>query len=124
MDKERKTELITTYGLKEGDTGSPEVQIAILTERITHLTEPQKVTDMNRVGGFPAHPVSYNIQNTDFHLPGDGTRWTVERRLRGRREFGLGPYRLPSEGRYPDRMPENGIHNNRRTTAIRRVFDL
>lgn len=42
MDKARKTELITTYGLKEGDTGSPEVQIAILTERINHLTEHLK----------------------------------------------------------------------------------
>ena len=38
MDKARKTELIATYGLHEGDTGSPEVQIAILTERINHLT--------------------------------------------------------------------------------------
>jgi len=42
MDKERKTELITTYGLKEKDTGSPEVQIALLTERINHLTEHLK----------------------------------------------------------------------------------
>ena len=38
MDKERKAELIATYGLHEGDTGSPEVQIALLTERINHLT--------------------------------------------------------------------------------------
>lgn len=36
---ERKAELIKEYGLKEGDTGSPEVQVAILTERITNLTE-------------------------------------------------------------------------------------
>lgn len=36
---ERKSELIKEYGLKEGDTGSPEVQVAILTERITNLTE-------------------------------------------------------------------------------------
>ena len=36
---ERKAELIKEFGLKEGDTGSPEVQIAILTERITNLTE-------------------------------------------------------------------------------------
>jgi small subunit ribosomal protein S15 len=43
MDKTKKTELITSYGLKEGDTGSPEVQIAILTERINHLTEHLKV---------------------------------------------------------------------------------
>jgi small subunit ribosomal protein S15 len=35
----RKAELITVYGAKAGDTGSPEVQIAILTERITNLTE-------------------------------------------------------------------------------------
>ncbi|MBO6061680.1 MAG: 30S ribosomal protein S15 [Clostridia bacterium] len=38
MDKERKNEIITTHALHEGDTGSPEVQIALLTERINHLT--------------------------------------------------------------------------------------
>ena len=36
---ERKEALIKEYATKEGDTGSPEVQIAILTERITNLTE-------------------------------------------------------------------------------------
>lgn len=36
---ERKSELIKEYGNKEGDTGSPEVQVAILTERIRNLTE-------------------------------------------------------------------------------------
>ena len=35
----RKTELIQEYATHEGDTGSPEVQIALLTERITDLTE-------------------------------------------------------------------------------------
>ncbi|EJW09439.1 SSU ribosomal protein S15p (S13e) [Rhodovulum sp. PH10] len=35
----RKAELITTFGSKAGDTGSPEVQIAILSERIANLTE-------------------------------------------------------------------------------------
>lgn len=35
----RKAELIKEYGTKAGDTGSPEVQVAILTERITNLTE-------------------------------------------------------------------------------------
>jgi small subunit ribosomal protein S15 len=35
---ERKTALINQYALKVGDTGSPEVQVAILTERITNLT--------------------------------------------------------------------------------------
>jgi small subunit ribosomal protein S15 len=36
---ERKQALISNYGTKDGDTGSPEVQVAILTERITNLTE-------------------------------------------------------------------------------------
>jgi small subunit ribosomal protein S15 len=36
---ERKEALIKEYATKEGDTGSPEVQVAILTERITNLTE-------------------------------------------------------------------------------------
>jgi len=36
---ERKAELVKEFGTKEGDTGSPEVQIAILTARITYLTE-------------------------------------------------------------------------------------
>lgn len=36
---ERKTALIAEHGRAEGDTGSPEVQIAILTERIVNLTE-------------------------------------------------------------------------------------
>ena len=36
---ERKKALIEEYAIKEGDTGSPEVQVAILTERIRNLTE-------------------------------------------------------------------------------------
>ncbi len=36
---ERKQELIKEYGTTDGDTGSPEVQVAILTERIRNLTE-------------------------------------------------------------------------------------
>ncbi len=36
---ERKTEIITGHSTHEGDTGSPEVQIALLTERINHLTQ-------------------------------------------------------------------------------------
>ncbi|WP_350335814.1 30S ribosomal protein S15 [Coralliovum pocilloporae] len=35
----RKQELIAEFATKDGDTGSPEVQVAILTERITNLTE-------------------------------------------------------------------------------------
>jgi small subunit ribosomal protein S15 len=36
---ERKTALIKEYATKDGDTGSPEVQVAILSERISNLTE-------------------------------------------------------------------------------------
>ncbi len=36
---ERKAEILKEYATKDGDTGSPEVQIALLTERITNLTE-------------------------------------------------------------------------------------
>ena len=43
MTKERKEEIIKTYRLDEKDTGSPEVQIALLTERINDLTEHLKV---------------------------------------------------------------------------------
>ena len=43
MLKEQKTQIIQDYKLHEGDTGSPEVQIAILTERINQLTEHLKV---------------------------------------------------------------------------------
>ena len=42
ISKEKKAEIIAAYGRKEGDTGSPEVQIAILTERIRELTEHLK----------------------------------------------------------------------------------
>ena len=43
MTKERKQEIITTHKRDENDTGSPEVQIALLTERISELTEHLKV---------------------------------------------------------------------------------
>ena len=38
MEKSQKTEIIEKYALHEGDTGSTEVQVALLTERINHLT--------------------------------------------------------------------------------------
>ena len=43
MLKGRKQEIISTYRMSETDTGSPEVQIALLTERINHLNEHLKV---------------------------------------------------------------------------------
>lgn len=42
MDKQKKTEIISKYKQSEHDTGSVQVQIAILTERINHLTEHLK----------------------------------------------------------------------------------
>lgn len=38
-----KKDIIAKYGRKENDTGSPEVQVALLTERINHLTEHLKI---------------------------------------------------------------------------------
>ena len=43
MDKVLKQQIITKYQRHEGDTGSPEVQIAVLTDRINHLTEHLKM---------------------------------------------------------------------------------
>ena len=42
ISKEKKTEIIEKYGRQPGDTGSPEVQIALLTYRIKELTEHLK----------------------------------------------------------------------------------
>ncbi len=42
LTTEKKTEIIKEYGLKAGDTGSPEVQVAILTYRINELNEHLK----------------------------------------------------------------------------------
>lgn len=40
--KEKKTAIMEQYAMKPGDTGSPEVQVAVLTERIKELTEHLK----------------------------------------------------------------------------------
>ena len=42
ITQERKQDLISEYATAAGDTGSPEVQVAVLTERITNLTEHLK----------------------------------------------------------------------------------
>ncbi|HUU69876.1 MAG TPA: 30S ribosomal protein S15 [Planctomycetota bacterium] len=39
LEKTKKTQLVTEYRVHEKDTGSPEVQIALLTEKINHLAE-------------------------------------------------------------------------------------
>lgn len=43
IDQAKKTEIINEYKTKEGDTGSPEVQVAILTFRINDLNEHLKI---------------------------------------------------------------------------------
>ncbi|MGN0941806.1 MAG: 30S ribosomal protein S15 [Selenomonadaceae bacterium] len=42
LSQEEKTEIIKKYAVHEGDTGSPEVQVAVLTARINYLTEHLK----------------------------------------------------------------------------------
>ncbi|MGB9678621.1 MAG: 30S ribosomal protein S15 [Thermoanaerobacteraceae bacterium] len=43
LDKDKKTEIINNYKLHDNDTGSPEVQIALLTERINTLNDHLKI---------------------------------------------------------------------------------
>lgn len=43
MERPAKSDIITSNARHEGDTGSPEVQVALLTERINHLTQHLKV---------------------------------------------------------------------------------
>ena len=54
-----KAEVITKYKRHEGDTGSPEVQIALLTERINHLTEH-----------FKSHAKDYHSRRGHLKLVG------------------------------------------------------
>lgn len=50
MTKERKAEIIKTHGRQEGDTGSPEVQVALWTERINELTDHFKSHPKDHAG--------------------------------------------------------------------------
>jgi len=73
---ERKQQLITEYATKPGDTGSPEVQVAILTERITNLTEHFKshVKDNHSRRGL-LKMVSLRRSLLDYVKKGDETRY-------------------------------------------------
>ena len=42
MTKEKRNEVVESYRVNDTDTGSPEVQVALLTERITYMTEHMK----------------------------------------------------------------------------------
>lgn len=48
MEKELKTSIIETYKTHDGDTGSAEVQVALLTERINHLNEHLKLNNNDK----------------------------------------------------------------------------
>ena len=60
---ERKTEIVTTYRTHENDTGSSEVQVALLTERINHLT-----------GHFKSHPKDHASRRGLLQLVGQRRR--------------------------------------------------
>ena len=88
ISKEKKTAIIAEYARKEGDTGSPEVQIAILTARIQELTEHLKnhpkdhhsrrgllkmVGQENRSGRIPCTDRKTWYQKIIWESQGDGT---------------------------------------------------
>jgi len=57
VDKEKKSEIVTQFRLKENDTGSVEVQVALLTERINQLTEHLKLYPRDRHTRHALHGV-------------------------------------------------------------------
>jgi small subunit ribosomal protein S15 len=73
---ERKQELISEYGAKQGDTGSPDVQVAVLSERITNLTEHFKthVKDNHSRRGL-IKLVSHRRRLLDYIKASDGKRY-------------------------------------------------
>ncbi|BAT59846.1 30S ribosomal protein S15 [Variibacter gotjawalensis] len=84
---ERKAEVIKQYATKQGDTGSPEVQVAILSERINHLTDHFKthVKDNHSRRGL-LKLVSQRRQLLDFLKRNDEPRYkTLIERLGIRR---------------------------------------
>ena len=78
ISKEKKAEIIKTYGRTPEDTGSPEVQIAILTERIHELTEHLKVNKKDhhsRRGMLKMIGQRRNLQKKDL----EGYRALIEK---------------------------------------------
>ena len=57
MDKEKRAEIITQYRLRENDSGSAEVQVALLSERINRLTEHLKLYPQDRHSRHALHGV-------------------------------------------------------------------
>ena len=77
LTAESKAEIIKEYQLHEGDTGSPEVQIALLSDRITHLTEHFKVhkKDHHSRRGL-IRMVNQRRKLLDYLKSKDATRYT------------------------------------------------
>jgi small subunit ribosomal protein S15 len=87
LDPSRKAEIIKNYATKSGDTGSPEVQVAILSERISTLTDHFKthVKDNHSRRGL-LKLVSQRRQLLDYLRRTDETRYkTLIERLGIRR---------------------------------------
>ncbi len=63
LKKEKKEDIITQFRLKEGDTGSVDVQVALLSERVNQLTEHLKV-----------HPHDHHSRRALFKLIGQRRR--------------------------------------------------
>lgn len=87
LDTSRKAEIIKNYATKSGDTGSPEVQVALLSERISTLTEHFKthVKDNHSRRGL-LKLVSQRRQLLDYLRRSDETRYkTLIERLGIRR---------------------------------------
>jgi small subunit ribosomal protein S15 len=87
LNPERKSEIIKSYAINTGDTGSPEVQVAILSERISNLTEHFKthVKDNHSRRGL-LKLVSQRRQLLDYLKRSDETRYkTLIERLGIRR---------------------------------------
>jgi small subunit ribosomal protein S15 len=74
---ERKTELIGTFRKNAGDTGSPEIQVAVLTERIKNLTEHFKAhkKDLHSRRGL-LKMVSRRRRLLDYLKRSDDTKYT------------------------------------------------
>lgn len=85
MTDERKKELIDTYGKGEGDTGSTEVQIALLTEHINNLTE------------------HFKTHKKDFH-----SRRGLLKMVGSRRRF-LGYLKKKDENKYKELIGKLGL---------------
>ena len=76
LSSERKQKVIKDYAAKAGDTGSPEVQIAILTERINGLTEHFKThKNDNHSRRGPLKMVSQRRQLLDYVRRRDAARY-------------------------------------------------